>query len=81
MVPRKVRFTSFRENCPRRRQVATEIRTNLAAAGQHLPNPDLQIAATAIYHDLELVTGNVRRFERIPSLTICRIIEEARRRR
>jgi hypothetical protein len=31
---------------------------------------DLQIAATALHHDLELVTGHVRHFERIPDLRL-----------
>jgi predicted nucleic acid-binding protein len=39
---------------------------------------DLQIAATALYHDLELVTGNVRHFERIPELRISHALADAR---
>ena len=50
----------------------------LRDAGEPLAAPDLQIAATAIHHDLELVTGNVRHFERVPGLRICRALAEAR---
>jgi predicted nucleic acid-binding protein len=37
-----------------------------------------QIAATAIHHELELVTGNLRHF-RIPGLRVSTTLEEARR--
>ncbi len=50
----------------------------LQDAGTPLAPPDLQIAATAIHHDLELVTGNVRHFERIPSLRLCGALANAR---
>ncbi|MDF1522805.1 MAG: PIN domain-containing protein [Trueperaceae bacterium] len=43
---------------------------DLADQGQPLADADLQIAATALHHDLELVTGNLRRFARIPELRI-----------
>ncbi len=56
---------------------------NLAAAlqgrGEALADADLQIAATAILHDLELVTGNVRHFARVPGLRLCRVLADARR--
>lgn len=35
-----------------------------------IPDTDLLIAATAIYHNLALVTGNIRHFNRIPNLNI-----------
>lgn len=54
------------------------IRAELERAGNILPDADLQIAATAIYHDLELVTGNIRHFERIPNLRLNHILAEAR---
>lgn len=54
------------------------IRAELEAAGSILPDADLQIAATAIYHDLELVSGNVRHFQRIPNLRLNRILAESR---
>jgi len=37
------------------------------------------IATTAIHHDLELVTGNLRHFDRVPGLTVCRALADARR--
>jgi predicted nucleic acid-binding protein len=59
-------------------RVFGRIRAQLEEAGQILADADLQIAATALYHGLELVTGNFRHFERIPDLRICRILHEAR---
>jgi tRNA(fMet)-specific endonuclease VapC len=46
------------------------IRGNLARKGQLIDQPDLFIAATAIKHDLTLVTRNHRDFERIPTLKL-----------
>jgi predicted nucleic acid-binding protein len=54
------------------------IRADLERTGNILPDADLQIAATAIYHDLALVTGNIRHFERIPNLRVNRILAQAR---
>lgn len=45
--------------------------------GHSLADADLQIAATAIRHGLELVTGNVRLFETVPGLVLCRVLGEA----
>lgn len=59
-------------------RVFGRIRAQLEEVGQILPDADLQIAATALYHNLELVTGNLRHFERIPGVRICRILEESR---
>lgn len=42
----------------------------LAGEGRGLADADLQIAATAMYHGLELVTGNVRHFARVPGLRL-----------
>src|SRR5215218_2612041 len=44
------------------------VRGQLRRQGQRVPDPDLLIAATAVYHDLTLLTRNVRHFQRIPSL-------------
>ncbi|HSF39537.1 MAG TPA: type II toxin-antitoxin system VapC family toxin [Thermoanaerobaculia bacterium] len=55
-----------------------EIHAKLASEGQIVADADLQIAATAIRHELELVTGNLRHFERIPGLRIHRALAEAR---
>ncbi len=54
------------------------IRADLERNGNILPDADLQIAATALYHDLELVTGNLRHFQRIPNLRLNHIVADAR---
>lgn len=59
-------------------QVFGRLDAELRDAGTPLDAPDLQIAATAIHHDLELVTGNVRHFERIPALRLCLALANAR---
>ena len=51
-------------------QVDGRLAADLADQGQPLAHADLQIAATALHHDLELVTGNLRHFGRIPDLHI-----------
>lgn len=59
-------------------RVFGEIRADLETAGRILPDADLQIAATAIYHGLELVTGNFRHFDRVPGLQLQQILTKAR---
>jgi predicted nucleic acid-binding protein len=59
-------------------RVFGQIQAELETAGTLLPDADLQIAATAIHHRLELVTGNVRHFERVPLLRPNRVLAEAR---
>lgn len=54
------------------------IRAELEGDGDILPDADLQIAATAIFHDLELVTGNIRHFQRIPNLRLNPILAGSR---
>jgi len=54
------------------------VAAHLELAGQTLPDADLQIAATALYHGLELVTGNIRHFGRIEGLRVCRVLAQAR---
>jgi tRNA(fMet)-specific endonuclease VapC len=54
------------------------IHARLSKSGTVLADADLQIAATAIHHGLELVTGNLRHFERVPGLKIHRALIEAR---
>jgi predicted nucleic acid-binding protein len=54
------------------------VRADLEKDGNILPDADLQTAATAIFHDLELVTGNIRHFQRIPYLRLNRILSESR---
>lgn len=42
----------------------------LASRGEPIGNHDLWIAATAIAHDLGVLTGNVREFARVPGLRV-----------
>jgi predicted nucleic acid-binding protein len=46
------------------------IRGELRRRGQIIGDPDLMIAATAIEHDLALITGNRRHFARIAELAL-----------
>lgn len=46
------------------------IRGQLRKVGQIITDPDILIAATAIYHDLTLLTNNKRHFSRIPGLKL-----------
>lgn len=55
------------------------VRAYLEERAALLPDADLQIAATAIYHGLELVTGNLSHFARLPDLTVNPILAECRR--
>ena len=50
----------------------------LEEAGQVLADADLQIAATAVYHNLELVSGNLRHFTRIRPLRCNPILAKSR---
>lgn len=61
-------------------RVYGEIRADLERKGLPLSEADLQIAATARYHGLHLVTGNVRHFDRVPGLLIEPVLAEERRR-
>jgi predicted nucleic acid-binding protein len=47
-----------------------EIRAELESNGTPLAFADLQIGAIALAHNLVLVTGNVRHFNRIPDLRL-----------
>jgi predicted nucleic acid-binding protein len=59
-------------------RVYGEIRARLESAGRPLADADLQIAATALLHDLELVTGNLKHFSRVPGLHINSALAKAR---
>jgi tRNA(fMet)-specific endonuclease VapC len=59
-------------------RVYGEIQARLTGAGRPLADADLQIAATALLHDLELVTGNLRHFARVPGLRVSSALAEAR---
>lgn len=49
---------------------AAQIYQTLAARGELIPDADLLIAATAITHDLTLVTHNTQHFSRINALRL-----------
>ena len=55
-------YASFREY--------GEIRHMLEHTGQRVDQFDLLIGATALHHNLILVTSNIKHFERMPKLTI-----------
>jgi tRNA(fMet)-specific endonuclease VapC len=55
-----------------------EVRGYLEETGIILPDADIQIAATAIYHGLELVTGNIRHFKRIEKLRLNTVLSDSR---
>jgi tRNA(fMet)-specific endonuclease VapC len=55
-----------------------QLRADLERAGTRLDDADLQIASTALHHGLELVTGNIRHFKRVPGLIINTALLDAR---
>jgi tRNA(fMet)-specific endonuclease VapC len=57
-----------------------QARALLESAGRRLADADLQIAATSLLYDLELVTGNVKQFRRVPGLRISAALADARAR-
>ena len=59
-------------------KVFGKIRARLEESGAILPDADLQIAATALGHGLELVTGNLRHFRRISGLKLNTILADSR---
>jgi len=60
-------------------EVCGLLSAKLEETGQSLADADLQIAATAVYHNLELVSGNLRHFARIPQLRVNPILTNSRR--
>lgn len=50
--------------------VYAKIRATLELQGVRIDDIDLLIASTAIYHDLIVVTHNVKHFDRIPGLRV-----------
>jgi tRNA(fMet)-specific endonuclease VapC len=60
-------------------EVCGLLSAQLEESGQALADADLQIAATAVYHNLELVSGNLRHFARIPQLRCSPILTKSRR--
>lgn len=63
------RLSCCRSTSPAAR-VYGSLRVTLERAGTTLAEPDLRIASIALANELSLVTGNVRRFERVPGLTV-----------
>lgn len=61
-------------------KVFGQVRARLEEAGTILADADIQIAATAMHHGLELVTGNLRHFSRITDLQINAILADSRHR-
>ena len=59
-------------------KVFGKIRAHLEEIGTILPDADIQIAATAIGYDLELITGNLHHFSRIPDLKLNNIFANSR---
>jgi predicted nucleic acid-binding protein len=59
-------------------RVYGQIRAILEVKGKPLADADLQIAATALYHGLELVTGNIRHFRRVPDLVLNSVLADSR---
>jgi predicted nucleic acid-binding protein len=55
-----------------------DVAAQLHRRGERVADPDLQIAATARQHDLEIVTGNLRHFNRVPGLRIEHALARAR---
>jgi predicted nucleic acid-binding protein len=59
-------------------KVFGELRAALEGAGTRLDDADLQIVSTALHHGLELVTGNIRHFRRVPGLRVNSAMADAR---
>jgi tRNA(fMet)-specific endonuclease VapC len=53
----------FDLNCAR---VYAKVRAELSFRGQNVDDADLMIAATALHHNLCVVTANRRHFDRVP---------------
>ena len=51
-------------------EIFAHTRANLRREGRLIPDLDLLIAATAIHHDVTLLTRNVRHFGRVPGLRL-----------
>ncbi len=59
-------------------RVFGEIRAHLELTGQVLADADVQIAATAVGFALELVTGDLRHYRRVPGLRLNPVLADAR---
>ena len=56
-------------------EVYADIRADLERQGQVIGPYDMQIAAIAVTHGATLVTGNLKEFQRVPSLS-CLSLED-----
>lgn len=54
-------------------RVFGQIDARLSAAGQRIATSDLLIASTALSRGDEIVTGNMRHFDRVPGLRVHRL--------
>lgn len=54
-------------------EIFGRLRTDLRQQGQLIPDLDLLIAATALHHDVILLTRNRRHFVRIPALRLSEV--------
>jgi tRNA(fMet)-specific endonuclease VapC len=59
-------------------RVYGRMRAHLEGLGTMLADADLQIAATALQYELELVTGNLKHFRRVPGLRVNAVLANAR---
>ncbi len=59
-------------------KVCGELQARLEIDGEPLHDADLQIGATAVAHGLDMVTGNIRHFGRIPGLALNPVLADAR---
>jgi predicted nucleic acid-binding protein len=58
-------------------RVFGEIDARLSTAGQRIPTSDLLIAATALSRGDQVITGNIRHFDRIRGLVVRRVMSLA----
>lgn len=56
-------------------EVYGRLRARLEKKGERLGEADLMIAAIALHHGLTLVSGNTRRFSRVPGLALVNWLE------
>ncbi len=53
-----------------------ELRAELERLGTPIGDADMRIAAIALLHDLKVVTGNERHFQRVPELEVENWLEQ-----
>lgn len=55
-------------------RVFGEIDARLSVGGRRLPTSDLLIASTALSRSDEIITGNMRHFDRVPGLVVHALV-------